>query len=138
MHELGLAQGLVRQAVRIAAENDAKRIEEIVVRIGALAGVEADLFARAYEAARLGTAAEGAALVLEASPVEVRCCICGAIGRVEDGGFGCAGCGSRDVVMVAGDELLLVRLALSQQEGTDDGDTDARDTDDGGWGADHV
>lgn len=117
VHELGLARGLVSQAQRIAGQHDAERIDEIVVRIGALSGVETDLLARAFLAARVGSLVERAILTIEECPLEVRCAHCGWCGPVAVHSIACAVCGARNVDIVAGAELVLVRLELAQLNG---------------------
>lgn len=117
VHELGLARGLVSQAQRIAGQHDAERIDEIVVRIGALSGVETDLLARAFVAARVGSIAERAILTIEQRPLEVRCAQCKWSGPVALNNMACADCGAQNVDVVAGTELVLVRLELAHLNG---------------------
>lgn len=76
MHELGIARSIVDIAVQAAAEDGAQRIARIGVRIGAMAGVEAEALAFAFEAARLGTTAECAELEVERVPLVCHCRSC--------------------------------------------------------------
>jgi len=52
MHELAVCQALIEQVEDLAAEHSAVGVNEIVVRIGPLAGVEQALLEQAYEIAR--------------------------------------------------------------------------------------
>lgn len=116
MHELAIAQGLVDEAERVATENAASRIDHVVVRVGALSGVEPGLLARAFTVARSGSRAANATLEIETAPIEVRCRTCGCRSTVDQNRLLCTGCGDWHVDVVSGEDLLLVRLELSAAE----------------------
>jgi hydrogenase nickel incorporation protein HypA/HybF len=113
MHEMSICQGLMDQVERIAREQGASRVDSIVLSIGPLAGVEADLLSRAFEVARMGTVAENARLEIQTGPVVVECRKCGASGEAKANRLLCPSCGDWQVNLVQGDELLLMRLEVS-------------------------
>ena len=113
MHEMSICQGLLDQVERIAAEQNASRVDSISLSIGPLAGVEPDLLKRAYEVARLQTVAENAELEIKTGPIVVECRSCGASGEAQVNRLLCPSCGSWQVNLVRGDELLLLRLEVS-------------------------
>lgn len=113
MHELAVAQGLVAEAARIAAANGATAVDHIVVRIGPLSGVEASLLERAFAIARTGGAARAATLAIEPAAVEVVCSSCGEKTVAVPPRIVCGDCGDWKVRVVAGEDLILVRLELS-------------------------
>ncbi|MFN3867500.1 MAG: hydrogenase maturation nickel metallochaperone HypA [Hyphomicrobiaceae bacterium] len=112
MHELAIAQGLVSEVERVAAEHGAEAADLIVVRIGALAGVEAVLLERAFSVASAGTIAADATLQIEAAPLVVWCPACRIESEARDGKALCAQCGDWSVRVVSGEEMLLVRVGL--------------------------
>lgn len=112
MHELAVCQGLLRQVERVATDNHARAVERILLRIGALSGVEPALLERAFEAARLGTRAERAELCIEAGPVVVRCRTCGASSPVLPNRLLCGDCGDWKVTVTDGEELTLLSVDL--------------------------
>ena len=57
MHELSVCQGLIRQVEQIAAQNEARAVGKILLKVGALSGVEPDLLKHAFTIAREGTVA---------------------------------------------------------------------------------
>ena len=65
MHEQSLLRGLMRQIQQIALAEDAARIQEVRLRLGALAHISADHLREHFEQAAHGTVAEGARLVIE-------------------------------------------------------------------------
>ncbi len=117
MHEMSICQGLMDQVERIAREQGASRVDIIVLSIGPLAGVEADLLSRAFEVARMGTVAENARLEIQTGPVMVECRKCGASGEAQVNRLLCPSCGDWQVNLIQGDELLLLRLEVSAVTG---------------------
>ena len=112
MHELSICQGLIREVEKVAAENNAKSVELIRLRVGGLSGVEPPLLARAFEIARAGTVAENAELEIEEGPVVVKCQECGASSAVPVNRLICEFCGEWRVNVTEGEELLLLSLEI--------------------------
>ena len=112
MHELSVCQGLIRQVEQIAAQNQAKAVEKIVLKVGALSGVEPDLLEHAFTIAREGTVAKNAALEIESGPARVRCTQCGAEGEAVINRLLCPQCEDWRVEVTEGEELLLLSLEL--------------------------
>lgn len=122
MHELAIAQNLVDAASRVALSHGAETIDQILVRIGALSGVEPQLLERAFLVARAGGLARAATLHVETGPVEVTCSTCGTRTAASPNRLVCGACGNWKVRVVAGEELLLVRVELAGvDEETQDG-----------------
>jgi hydrogenase nickel incorporation protein HypA/HybF len=67
MHEAGLMQSALELAGGHARRAGAVAIRRVVLRVGALSGVEPDALRFAFEALAPGTPAAGATLELEAS-----------------------------------------------------------------------
>ena len=112
MHELSVCQGLLRQVEKVAAEHEAHGVSRILLRVGALSGVEPDLLSHAFDIARMGTLAENASLEIENGPVTVRCRQCGTTGEVPSNRLVCPHCGDWRVEVTGGEELLLLSLDL--------------------------
>jgi hydrogenase nickel incorporation protein HypA/HybF len=117
MHELAVCQALLDEVQRIAREKHAERVAAVRVRVGALAGVEPELLRRAYEVARAGTLAEGAALDIEDAPVRVYCPRCRTESAARVQRLVCGACGEWRTEVVAGDELLLMSVELIAGDG---------------------
>jgi len=112
VHELSVCQGLIRQVEHIAAENEAKAVDRILLKVGALSGVEPGLLEHAFTIAREGTVAAGARLDIETGPVRVRCRVCNGGGEVAVNRLVCPDCGDWQVDVSEGEELLLLSLDL--------------------------
>lgn len=117
MHELAVCQALLDQVQRVAAQNGAQTVCEIVVRMGPLSGVEPELLAQAYSIARAGTVANSAALVLESSALRVHCDQCATESEVTVTRLTCPHCGNWRTTLVSGDELVLARVELERPPG---------------------
>ncbi len=113
MHELSVCLSLLQQVETIAHENNARSVDRIVLRIGPLSGVEADLLRNAYPLAVAGSIAENAELVIEDSGVIVQCTECDTESSVPSNRLVCPECGDYRTRLVSGDEMILQRLEFS-------------------------
>jgi hydrogenase nickel incorporation protein HypA/HybF len=111
VHELSLADAIVAIARDHA---DGRRVTGVDVKVGRLRQVVPDALAFAFELVAAGTNVEGASLHVDYVPATVACARCRAEGVVERFPLECARCGSQDVDVVAGDELLVEALELDE------------------------
>jgi len=107
MHELSIAQAIVDIAQRHAA---GRRVHRVGVRVGHLRQVVPDALQFAFELLVAGTELDGAELDIEEVPTQVRCRDCARISEVPDFPLICVACGSLDVEVCAGEELLVDEL----------------------------
>lgn len=114
MHELAICQALMNQVEHIAAERNARSVISIVIGMGPLSGVEAQLLKHAYPVASAGTVAEGAELVIEDLPVRVRCAQCGTESDALPNKLVCRECGDWRTTLISGDELMLMSVELER------------------------
>jgi hydrogenase nickel incorporation protein HypA/HybF len=115
MHELAICQALIVQIEDIAGKR-AARVRRVYVGIGPLAGVEPRLLADAYPLVCAGTIAEGSQLEIEAADIRIRCRTCGAETTATPNRLICGTCGDWHTDLLAGDELLLLRIELETRE----------------------
>lgn len=116
MHELSLCQDMMDQVMAIAHQNRAEKVLRIIVRIGPLSGVEAQLLESAFTISRAGTLAEDAELVTETQAVRVYCGVCGTESEATVNNLLCRQCGDCDTRLVSGDELILARVELQSAD----------------------
>lgn len=112
MHELSVCLSLLQQVEQIAAERAAAAVVRIELDVGPLSGVEPDLLRHAWPLAAAGTLAESADLVIETGEVRVECSSCGASSVVVPNRLLCGTCGDFRTRVVAGEDLILLRLEL--------------------------
>lgn len=114
MHELAICHALMQQVENISAENHAQQVISIVIGMGPLSGVEAQLLEHAYPIASAGTVAEGAELIIRNLPVRVSCKQCSKESEVPANKLLCSHCGNWKTTLVSGDELMLISLELDK------------------------
>ena len=102
------------QVEAIASERNAHCVTSIVVAMGPLSGVEAQLLKNAYPVASAGTVAENAELVIEYLPVRVKCTQCGSESEVLPNKLICKQCGDWRTTLLSGDELMLMSVELEK------------------------
>ena len=112
MHELSICISLLESVTRIAGEHASPSVAKIVLKIGPLSGVEADLLRHAYPLAAAGTVAADAELVIETDAIVVRCSECGAESVAKPNRLLCAECGDFRTRVIRGDEMILQSLEL--------------------------
>ena len=111
MHEMSLVADVVDLVER---RTTGRQVTEVRLRVGALTGVLPDAMQFCFEMATAGTRLEGAILVLETVPGRIACRTCGAESPCDDHVLLC-GCGSADVSVVAGDDLVVTSVALRKE-----------------------
>lgn len=114
MHEYSLMSALFEQLEVEARRHHATRVSRVVVKLGERAGVDRELFERAFELFRERTICDGAELIVEAVPEAWACSRCGA--PIERGApLRCAKC-ELPARLVTGDELVLQRVEMEVQD----------------------
>ena len=109
MHEMGLAQGILEIALDAAAGETVRRIELLVGR-GQMVKPESLEFS--FRLLADGTPSARASFTMTELPVRLRCRRCGAENEVDLLLLDCPGCGSSDVEILAGNELLVKAVEL--------------------------
>ncbi|CAG0978953.1 Hydrogenase maturation factor HybF [Anaerolineae bacterium] len=77
MHELGIAQEMLKIAVEYAAKHNAKRITGFNIEMSAMADESEDSLRFHLDTLMRGTIAEGAHVEITQVPVQVTCLACG-------------------------------------------------------------
>ena len=109
MHEFGLCQSILTAVEGRAA---GRRVTGVRVRIGTLHRVYGDAFDQAFSLVAQGTVADGAEVDLVVVPVRATCRSCGAEMESPDQLVTCPQCGSAEMALEGGDELILESLVL--------------------------
>jgi hydrogenase nickel incorporation protein HypA/HybF len=112
MHEMALAES-VREIVEEAARrHEAHRIRSVHLEIGALSHVEPDALRFCFDAAMRGSLAEGATLVIAATPGEAWCMRCAAAVPLARFGSPCPQCDGYQLVVSRGDAMRVVEIEI--------------------------
>ena len=111
MHEMAITQSVVDMVVDRTA---GRQVERVRLQVGMLSGVVADAMRFCFDVAVAGTSIEGAALEIDETAGRASCRTCGNEFDVDDLILLCP-CGSADVQIVAGRELLVTSVQLVKQ-----------------------
>jgi hydrogenase nickel incorporation protein HypA/HybF len=112
MHEFAVATELVAAAVQEAERRNARRIERLECRVGAMRQIVPEMLVDAFGLAAAGTMAEGATLDVKTVVPIVTCRSCGGRHEQHEWAYQCPACGSLDIRLDGGDELLLASVTL--------------------------
>lgn len=110
MHELPVTEGILRTVLPAAEEAGAKKILGIRIKIGALSGVVPECLQIYLDQIGKGTLAEGARIVPEEVPAQIRCLSCGYEGAIRRGQHECPNCKSLDFQITGGWEVTVASL----------------------------
>jgi len=113
MHELSVASAVVDTAIRHAAQ---RPVALVNVRVGRLRAVVPDSLRFYFEIVARDTPCEGARLELIEVELRLRCEDCAAEWEPADPVFRCAGCGSANATVIAGEELEVDYIEVEEQE----------------------
>jgi hydrogenase nickel incorporation protein HypA/HybF len=113
MHEVALAEGVLRIVERAARASAAARVRTVRIELGALAHVEPESLAFCFDAVTRGSVAEGATLEITRTAGVAWCMPCGgriALARLGDA---CPRCGSHQLQVLEGEEMRVREIAIA-------------------------
>ena len=114
MHEVGIMESAMAAVLEQARAHGARKFHRVVLRVGALSGVEPEALRFAFEIVARDTAAEGAELVINTVPALARCPDCelefeASVGFI----FACPRCSRLSGDLRNGRELELSQIEMS-------------------------
>jgi hydrogenase nickel incorporation protein HypA/HybF len=117
MHELSIAASIVEAVTESASAYPGARVNEVRLRVGALASVVEDSLRFCWELATEDSPLAGAVLVIHKLPVVVHCDACGVESEV-DGvqSFRCPRCGELPAGLRQGRELEIESIELDEPD----------------------
>jgi len=113
MHEVALAEGVLRIVMDAARANAAVRVHTVWVELGALAHVEPDALAFCFDAVTRGSVAEGAKLDIARTPGTAWCMPCSTQVSLGQLGDACPRCGSYQLQVLHGDEMRVKEIGIA-------------------------
>jgi hydrogenase nickel incorporation protein HypA/HybF len=127
MHELAIARAVIAIAEEQAR---GRRVLRVEMRVGHLRQVVASALEFSFQAVAMGTCVEGAELAIEEVEVRGRCPACGAESRPRAFPLACERCGSHELEISSGEELLVEALELEEAAAAARGAPPEEDRDD--------
>ena len=114
MHEMSLAQSLVRRVEAEASKARLIKVTSVDVQVGTLQAVEPELLQEAFRAAASGTRSEGADLRVAPVRAEACCLICGEVYEPKWADFQCPACGLAEPQILKGRDMVLSAVTGEQ------------------------
>jgi hydrogenase nickel incorporation protein HypA/HybF len=115
VHELSIAEELVRVIREELRAHPNARLKSALVRVGVLRLIEPATLEFCFEAAACDTPVAGARLQVEQVEASARCCKCDREFPVEHNWFECPQCGETGSELLCGNELELVSLEIEKE-----------------------
>jgi hydrogenase nickel incorporation protein HypA/HybF len=113
MHELAIAEALIEQVRReLDRAGQGGRVRRIDLSIGRLSGVNCDSVRFALGLLAPGTLVEGAEFVIQEPKAVCQCRACNARTELDDLVVNCPRCGSGEITIEGGRELLLQSIEI--------------------------
>ena len=117
VHEVSIVEALIAEVESQAAAADhAGRVTRLEVEIGRLSGINVDSIRFAFELLAPGTRLEGAELRIDEPKAVCVCRRCGGRSIIDELVFDCPACGSVEVTLEGGDQMLLRSIELEESE----------------------
>lgn len=105
MHELAIADSIIKTVLEEAERRKLGYIKKIAVRIGALTDIVPDALQFGFDAASADTELRQTILEINTIPVAGECKSCGKKFEVREHIFVCPACQSFNIETISGDEL---------------------------------
>ncbi|UCD28436.1 MAG: hydrogenase maturation nickel metallochaperone HypA [Planctomycetota bacterium] len=116
MHEMSIAVQIVDQVVELAGQNNATRIDEVVVEIGLMQLVVPEALEMAFSVATESTLAEGARLKIVEQEIEAVCRDCDHRYKPRIDCYLCPQCGQANARIVAGNDIILKSVVCETEQ----------------------
>jgi hydrogenase nickel incorporation protein HypA/HybF len=112
MHELSIIANLYEIMEEKAREQGAKKITFVKLQVGILSGVVPSFLETAFDIFKKNTMASDATLEIEKVLLKIRCESCGAEKTYDELIYICTECGSAQIKILDGTELILEKMDL--------------------------
>ncbi|MGH9126448.1 MAG: hydrogenase maturation nickel metallochaperone HypA [Acidimicrobiales bacterium] len=109
MHELSIAEAI---ADKVQVRAAGRPVSAVAIRVGHFRQVVPDALQFSWMVVREVAGLNGCRLEIEQVPATIRCCGCAMVTTLDLPILSCAACGSSDVRLLSGQELVVVSLEL--------------------------
>jgi hydrogenase nickel incorporation protein HypA/HybF len=117
MHEMSIANSIIQEVRREAKLRGGAHARRVGVKVGELAGIDAEALRFCFEVLVRDTELRGVELQIEFSPRRHRCPTCGHLFDVVNYQLQCPLCGDANTAYVSGDEMELSYLEVGDAAG---------------------
>jgi len=112
MHEMSITQNILEEVEEHLKKVAYNKIINIKIKVGELTALDSSSLQFCYEAITKGTKYENVPLIIEEVPLEGFCNNCKKSINIDNFLFICTNCGSSDVTITSGEELILSEINI--------------------------
>ncbi len=123
MHELSMADAIVKTVLDVAEKNQAEEILEVTIEVGKLTMLNPEQLKFLLGVLGENTLLEGAKVIIEEIPVEIKCLSCNYTGTTDPDDSDhylmivkCPECDERNLEIVAGRECNVKNIRIEKPE----------------------
>ena len=112
MHELSIAQSVVRIVEEEMRKNNANVLKSVRLNIGKMSAIVPDALSFCFEIITRDTSLEGARLIIDTIPLRIYCSNCRKEYEIKEYAFSCPGCGDTGIKVITGLDLSVVEIEV--------------------------
>lgn len=116
MHEMSIAQSILAAAEDEAARHGGGRLRRVRCSVGVLQQIVPELLTEAIGCLVEGTERDGLEIDIQPSPVTLRCSACGRDSESTTWRVDCPACGSLEITIEGGDDILLTGITMEDSD----------------------
>jgi len=123
MHELSMADAMVKTVLDVAKENNAQEITEVTIEVGELTMLNPEQLKFMIEVLSENTLLEGAEIRIDTIPIEIECKSCDYVGAIKSDELdhyvtivNCPECQKRDLEIIKGRECTVKSIKIEKEE----------------------
>ncbi len=117
MHEFSVARSICNIAIEEARRHCVERVTGICVEVGVMRQVVPELLRTAFDIAAKETILQGAKLEIHDVPVTIKCHDCGQFAASATLQVQCVHCGSTNIEINGGNELMVSSIRVAEEVG---------------------
>lgn len=115
MHELSIADNVIRIVQEQLKQHPSSRVKAVYLQVGVMSNVLVDSLLFGFETLIQDTDLCGAQLIVREIPVTVRCRACRHESPIDQFHFQCRQCAGDDVEVISGDELFIESIEIEDK-----------------------
>lgn len=112
MHEISLAQGIIKTAEETLQKEKASEILSITLHIGTLSGVVRESLEFCFPLMTKDTPFQKTQLIIETLPIKIDCANCHSQSELEKFNLKCPHCQSSEVQIISGKEFYIANMEI--------------------------
>ncbi len=113
MHEISLAQGIIKTAEDTLKQENAKEVLSITVRMGPMSGVVRESLEFCFPLITKDTPFEKTKLIIEMLPLKLECKACQKVTEIQKINLKCPQCESSEVHLISGKEFYIANMEIN-------------------------